>query len=157
MGSPRGKMGGCIFKGDNYMEGDIPWQVFWHQAERLEGRRKWTQPHPSGYCLALKIPQPIVMPGIEYSIFLLPNDVFPTEESEHPEGLKGGVPSSGRGRRCSRATYVARFRGRLTCFLAVGKQKNSMEGRARWTAERKSQQQTVGYPHRGILSSLKKE
>ena len=32
-----------------------------------------------------------------------------------------------------------------------------LEGRARWTAERKSQQQTVGYPHRGILSSLKKE
>lgn len=28
------------------------------------------------------------MPGIEYSIFLLPNDVFPTEESELSEGLK---------------------------------------------------------------------
>ena len=30
MGSLRGKRGGCIFKGDRYMEGDVPWQVFWH-------------------------------------------------------------------------------------------------------------------------------
>ena len=68
------------------------------------------------------------MPGMEYSIFLLPNDVFSTEKSEHPESLKGGVPSSGRGRRCSRATYVAQFRGGLTCFLAVGKQRTPWRG-----------------------------
>ena len=54
--------------------------------------------------------------------------MFSTEKSEHPEGLKDGVPTSGRGRRCSRATYVAQFRGGLTCFLAVEKQRTPWRG-----------------------------